>query len=72
MHPVMTGVIPQVQSDAKLRHRSIPRDVLYNISENAIWHFCRNSEVKTVKKTSEPRYPIKDKLRTIVDEALLS
>jgi len=59
-------------TDAKLRHRSIPRDVLYNISENAIWHFCRNSEVKTVKKTSEPRYPIKDKLRAIVDEALLS
>lgn len=53
---------------ARVQHRPMTKDMLYNGTQNAIWNYCRNTRARTVKTTAERRYPVRNQLIKIIQE----
>ena len=54
---------------AKMHGKSFTQEALYNGTQNAIYNFCRNTNTKVVKMTSEHRYNARPRLVEIINNA---
>lgn len=54
-------------SDAKSRHRPIGREQLYLGTQNAIWNYVNNTNVRTIKIPKVSRYDVSKKLLQVLE-----
>lgn len=62
----MAFSLSKIVQDSLVKHTNIKSTHLYNLTQNAIWHFCHNTKSSRLTETKEPRYDVKQMLGKVL------